>query len=153
MSVPQFMCPRIRLTKTNKSRLIIPVDAISGIEESKSDKCTKVNTLDGFWYEVINPIEEIDKKIEEAIERVNGRVPLIIPSDYEVNYGSVKGETSNLPKADKFKKKRMLPAGIDKPDRRTGQERNATVPTQTAITDSQKPIDEDTSDAKDVFAS
>ena len=62
-----YHCPRIRLTKAhNKGRAIIPIDAISGIEEDKSEKCTRVCTFDGFWYEVSNSIEEIDSKISEV---------------------------------------------------------------------------------------
>ena len=59
MSIQQFMCPRIRLTKTDGSRAIIPIDAISGIEEDKRDKCVRINTMDGFSYDVPAGIYEI----------------------------------------------------------------------------------------------
>ena len=78
--IPQFFCPRIRVTKTDGGRAIIPIDAISGIDEDKHNKCVKISTMDGFWYEVKNQILEVDKKIDEAIIEVNGRVPIILPS-------------------------------------------------------------------------
>jgi len=67
--------PRIRLTKIKgKGRAIIPVAAISGIEEDKLEKCTRVCTFDGFWYEVSNSIEEVDAKIEEAEFGASGKM-------------------------------------------------------------------------------
>ena len=126
-----FMCPRIRVTKTDGSKAIIPVDAISGIEENKRSKCVQINTMDGFSYDVANNIVDIDKKIDEAIRMVNGTVPIVIPDTAPfVEYGeSVKYENS---KAEKFKKKRMLSVGADKPERRVdtlGQGNGSDTPT------------------------
>lgn len=103
------MCPRIRLTKTDGSRAIIPIDAISGIEEDKRGKCVRINTMDGFSYDVVNKIVEVDKKIDESIKMVNGSIPIVIPENVEA-YGNAK--------VARFKKKRMLSAGVDKPARR-----------------------------------
>ena len=107
------MCPRIRLTKTDCSRAIIPIDAISGIEEDPQGKSVKVCTMDGFWYEVKNDIVDIDNRIDKAIAVVNEWRQ----SPQEVNDEStiVKNENS---KVTRFKRKRMLSAGIDKPERR-----------------------------------
>ena len=108
-----FMCPRIRLTKTDGSRAIIPIDAISGIEEEPHGKFVKVCTMDGFWYEVKNDIVDIDNRINEAIAAVNGHKQ----SSQETRDESaiVRNENS---KVTRFKRKRMLSAGVDKPERR-----------------------------------
>ena len=111
-AVPQFLCPRIRLTKTDKSHAILPVDAITGIEEDLRGKCVRVNTLDGFCYEVVNPILEIDKKIDEAIMQVNGAVPIVMPPNAEMIIPKSGG--SDVGKTIKDKAKRMLSAGVEK---------------------------------------
>lgn len=127
------MCPRIRLTQTNGCRAIIPIDAISCISENKREKCVEVYTMDGFWYSVSNPILEIDKKIDDAITIVNGGVvatkqqsPVEHANNTPTNNAEVKkdnsdGERYDNAKVAKFKRKRMLSAGIDKPARREAQ--------------------------------
>lgn len=109
------MCPRIRLTKTDGSRAIIPIDAISGIEEDKRCKCVRINTMDGFSYDVVNKIVEVDKKIDESIMRVNGSVPIVIQNNLQTEN---EVEAYENAKVARFKKKRMLSAGVDKPARR-----------------------------------
>ena len=108
-----FMCPRIRLTKTDGSRAIIPIDAISGIEEDLQGKSVKVCTMDGFWYEVKNDIVDIDNRINESIAAVNGHKQSSQESKDES--AIVRNENS---KVTRFKRKRMLSAGVDKPERR-----------------------------------
>ena len=125
------MCPRIRLTKTDNSRAIIPIDAISGIEEDKCGKCVRINTMDGFSYDVINTIVEVDKKIDESIMRVNGSVPIVIPNNLQTENEEEAYENA---KVARFKKKRMLSAGVDKPARRVAaltQRARTDPPTQT----------------------
>ena len=113
MAMQQFMCPRIRLTKTDGMRAMIPVDAISGIEEERHGKSVKVCTMDGFWYEVKNDIVDIDKRIDEAIEVVNGYKQ---PAQEQKTENIIdKHENS---KVTLFKRKRLLSAGVDKPERR-----------------------------------
>ena len=129
----QFFCPRIRLTKTDGSRAILPIDAISGIEEDKHEKCTRVNTMDGFSYDVVNSIVEIDKKIDESITRVNSAVPIVIHDNTEIKIDP-SGMVANFENAKdaKTRKKRMLSAGVDKPARRVaslGQGDRSDTPT------------------------
>ena len=120
MGIQQFMCPRIRLTKTDGGRAIIPIDAISGIEEDNRGKCVRINTMDGFSYDVVNKIVEVDKKIDESITRVNGSVPLVIQDNTQIHTPDIieKVEVHENAKVARFKKKRMLSAGVDKPARR-----------------------------------
>lgn len=120
MGIQQFMCPRIRLTKTDGSRAIIPIDAISSIEEDKRGKCVRINTMDGFSYDVVNKIVEVDKKIDESITRVNGSVPIVIQDNSQIHIPDIPEnvEVYENAKVARFKKKRMLSAGIDKPARR-----------------------------------
>lgn len=120
MSVQQFLCPRIRLTKTDGSKAILPIDAISGIEEDKRSKCVRVNTIDGFSYDVVNSIVEVDKKIDESIKMVNGSVPIVIQDNSQIHIPDIPEnmETYENAKVARFKKKRMLSAGVDKPARR-----------------------------------
>ena len=115
--MPYLYCPRIRLTKTDKSHLIIPVDAITGIEESRRDKCTKVYTLDGFWYEVVNPILEVDAKINEALFK-SSKPPLPPKHPFGENEPQHEAEKNHGNKSEKIKRKKFLSAGVDKPARR-----------------------------------
>lgn len=110
-----IILPRIRLTKIKgKGRAIIPVAAISGIEEDKLEKCTRVCTFDGFWYEVSNPIEEVDAKIEEA--------------EYGISEKSAQGKPS-LPNSRAQEQlspqrkiiKKTASAAVDKPPRRIAE--------------------------------
>lgn len=114
------MCPRIRLTKTDGGRAIIPIDAISGIEEDNRGKCVRINTMDGFSYDVVNKIVEVDKKIDESITRVNGSLPIVIQDNSQIHIPdtSENVEVHENAKVARFKKKRMLSAGVDKPARR-----------------------------------
>lgn len=114
------MCPRIRLTKTDGGRAIIPIDAISGIEEDNRGKCVRINTMDGFSYDVVNKIVEVDKKIDESIKMVNGSVPIVIQDDSQIHIPDIPEnmEAYENAKVARFKKKRMLSAGVDKPARR-----------------------------------
>ena len=112
MSRQRIVFPRIRLTKTDKSHLILQVDTISAIEESRQDKCTKVYTVDGFWYDVVNPILEVDAKIDDALARANKQI-LSKREEADEDQDSAPTRISNR------KRKRMLAAaGIDKPERR-----------------------------------
>lgn len=130
MFVSQYVCPRIRLTKTDNTHAIIPIDAITGIEEDKNGKCVKICTIDGFWYEVKNPILEIDKKIDDSITRVNGKVQIAYPGITDIpsleriaEFPVPKPVPLDLihenTKITKSKKKRMLSAGVEKPARHT----------------------------------
>lgn len=114
------MCPRIRLTKTDGSRAIIPIDAISGIEEDKRGKCVRINTMDGFSYDVVNKIVEVDKKINESIKMVNGSIPIVLQDNSQIHISDIPEnvEAYENAKVTRFKKKRMLSSGVDKPTRR-----------------------------------
>ena len=101
-----ILYPRIRLTKTDKKRLILPIDAITGIEEAREGNCVKVNTLDGFWYEVMNPIIEIDKKIDEAIAR---------SCETGGTQNADRDNEAPSTKTSKIKRRKMLSAGVEKP--------------------------------------
>lgn len=104
--------PRIRLTKIKgKGRAIIPVAAISGIEEDKLEKCTRVCTFDGFWYEVSNSIEEVDAKIEEAEYGTTGKAAQGKPP-----VSSMKSPEHPFPQKKIVKK--TASAGVDKSPRR-----------------------------------
>ena len=117
--MPYLYCPRIRLTKTDKSHLILPVDAITGIEESRRDKCTKVYTLDGFWYEVVNPILEVDTKINEAhFKAANPSLPTKRPATVPAQDNQHEAEKNHGTKSEKIKRKKFLSAGVDKIARR-----------------------------------
>lgn len=112
MSRQRIVFPRIRLTKTDKSHLILQVDTISAIEESRQDKCTKVYTVDGFWYDVVNPILEVDAKIDDALARANKQI-------YSKREDPDEDQDSAPTRISNRKRKRMLAAaGIDKPERR-----------------------------------
>ena len=156
MCIQQFLCPRIRLTKTDGSRAIIPIDAISGIEEDKRCKCVRINTMDGFAYDVVNGIIEVDKKIDEAIMRVNAAVPIVLQNDSPMGSESIpqKTETYKNAKAERFKKKRMLSAGIEKPARRVDalvQAENADASASSpAFVENQKSAEKDTHNATGV---
>lgn len=110
MSRQRFVFPRIRLTKTDKSRLILSVDSISAIEESRQDRCTKVYTIDGFWYDVVNPILEVDAKIEEALERANNQQPR--------NTRDEAPDTTPARLSARQKRKLLVASGSEKPERR-----------------------------------
>ena len=128
-----FMCPRIRLTKTDGSRAIIPLDAISGIEEDQHGKFVKVSTMDGFWYEVKNDIVDVDNRINEAIEAVNGFAQSAQEPDAESKI--IRNENS---KVARFKRRRMLSAGVDNPERRMeslGAAEQASTPSSSSESD------------------
>ena len=104
--------PRIRLTKVKGTgRAIIPVAAISGIEEDKLEKCTRVCTFDGFWYEVSNSIEEVDAKIQEAEYGTSGK-PLSDKSSFAL------AKSSEQFSQHKRLIKKTAAASGDKPPRR-----------------------------------
>lgn len=105
-SEPKF----VRLTKANKSkdRLLIAIDGICTVEECREEKCTKVYTMDGFWYSVVDPIENLD--------RILGGVTV-----------NTSNEECKPPRQDDqrrgkiafIRKRKMLPPGVDKPQERT----------------------------------
>lgn len=89
----------VRLTKANKDkdRLLIAIDGICTVEECKEEECTKVYTMDGFWYAVIDPIEKLDKILggrRDQDEQKRGKTAFV-------------------------RKRKMLPPGVDKPQERT----------------------------------
>ena len=141
------MCPRIRLTKTDGGRAIIPIDAISSIEEERHSKSVKVCTMDGFWYEVKNDIVDIDNRINEAIAVVNGSTKSIHETESENQI--VKNENS---KVTRFKRKRMLSAGIDTPERRLESlAKREQASTPTASSENNSTIDRKESDNAQVI--
>lgn len=116
-----IFCPRIYLTKThNSGRAIIPIEAISGIDEDKKGKCTKISTFDGFWYEVVNTIEDVDKKIKEA-----ENASWLLTASTDPKDGSVKIQplcnVSECPKPARKPVRKMLPPGVDKAPRRMAE--------------------------------
>ena len=150
MSYQFYMCPRIRLTKTDGTRAILPIDAISGIDEDKRSKCVHVNTMDGFTYDVVNPITEVDKKICEELIKSNSAIPVASPLVTLTESTALPQVTINEnTKAAKFKKRRLLSAAIDKPARRIKalEEGGSQDRTPTPSPHNEEPETGDTSDA------
>lgn len=58
----------IRVTKDNRSRDrgIIAVDAICAAFENQESNKTEIMTLDGFWYEVVDSIEDVYAKLRDC---------------------------------------------------------------------------------------
>lgn len=114
------LCPRIRLTKTHKKgRAIIPIESISGIDEDLKEKCTRISTFDGFWYEVTNTIEDVDKKIEDAEKSA-----MLLTCEDNPD-GSCRITplvlSAGINKPTKKPVRKMLPPGVDKPPRRVAE--------------------------------
>lgn len=56
----------LKLTKKNKERdrLLIAEDAICTIEERQEEKSIRIYTMDGFWYDVADSIENLAKMLD-----------------------------------------------------------------------------------------
>ena len=153
MAIQQFLSPRIRVTKIDGGRAIIPVDAITGIEEDKRGKCVRINTMDGFSYDVVNKIVEVDKKIDESIKMVNGSVPIVIHDNSQIHIPDIPEnvEAYENAKVARSKKKRMLSAGVDKPARRVASleqgDRSGTPTTPPAFVENKNPEKVEQNDA------
>ena len=80
----------IRITKDNpnRDRGLIAVDAICSVVENQEAKNVSIMTMDGFWYDVVDPIE----KFEEIL----------------VDTGKDKFESQDKKKKDYFRQKRMM---------------------------------------------
>ena len=67
---------RLRKKNRNHDRGIIAVDAICAAFENQEEHKTEIATLDGFWYDVEDSIEEIYNKLlaceVEVVEAPNG---------------------------------------------------------------------------------
>lgn len=101
----------IRLTKANKSRdrLLIATDAICAVEECADQKNTRVMTMDGFWYEVVDGIEKIEKVL---LGFEQSRLPSHLNGD---------AYSATLQKPNKkayMKKHRVMSPAVDKPQER-----------------------------------
>lgn len=104
----------IRLTKANKSRdrLLIASDAICAVEECSDQKNTRVMTMDGFWYEVVDGIEKIEKLVL-AFEKPQ---MMLATGDTVVD---VFPKSPQKPSKKAFvKKHKVLPPAVDKPQER-----------------------------------
>ena len=98
----------IKVTKANKTkdRGIIAVDAICAAFEDKDAGTTSIMTMDGFWYEVENDIEQVVQKIVGAKPIYIPAEPIIEPKTISPDSGVVNG-TNKFTKRDYYLKKRM----------------------------------------------
>ena len=67
----------IHLTKDNRSgdRMLVAVDAICAVEEQQETRNVSIKTMDGFWYDVVDRIEDIEAKIADAFSIVKIKEP------------------------------------------------------------------------------
>lgn len=104
----------VRLTKANKSkdRLLIAIDGICTVEECREEKCTKVYTMDGFWYSVVDSIESLDK--------ILGGVTLNRSAGNEIREEEMPyhKDEQRRGKVAFIRKRKMLPPGVEKPQER-----------------------------------
>ena len=92
------MMPRfIKVIKDNKTkdRGFIAVDAICSVFEDKESHNVSIMTMDGFWYEVIDTVEEL-------YAAVNG-----------FTCDRSKQQDDGNPKKDYIRRKRMMPSQIE----------------------------------------
>lgn len=106
----------LRLTKANRNRdrLLIATDAICAVEECTEQKHTRVMTMDGFWYEVVDGIE----KIESILSRID--TPIDVKQKVMAN--DAPHERSQKPSKQAFvRKRKILSPGIEKPQERASE--------------------------------
>lgn len=104
----------IRLTKANKrrDRLLVASDAICAVEECSEQRNTRVMTMDGFWYEVIDDIAKVEEAINEAESRKADGFGGYM-------YTTTREETPQKPSRRAFMKRhKVLPPAVDKPQGR-----------------------------------
>ena len=98
----------IRVRKANRSqdRGIIAVDAICAAFENQEAHKTEVMTIDGFWYEVVDSIEEVYAKLVKCEYNV---APL--PKTDKVNEVVTMSSNSHT-KTEKIKRRKITPAAV-----------------------------------------
>lgn len=103
----------LRLTKANRNRdrLLVATDAICAVEECSEQKSTRVMTMDGFWYEVVDGIEKIESVLNRFEEQPE--VKRKTQSD------DTNRERSQKPSKQAFvRKRKVMSPGIEKPQER-----------------------------------
>ena len=98
----------IRVTKDNRSqdRGMIAVDAICAAFENHESHTTEIMTIDGFWYEVVDSIEEVYKKLVQCETDV-----AIDPIGDKEN-DSVTVRVDSASKSDVVKRKKVLSPAV-----------------------------------------
>lgn len=90
----------IRVTKDNEThdRGFIAIDAICSVFENSKENNVSIMTMDGFWYDVVDGIEGLWKKVGGSETRDE--------------------EAKEVTKSGYFKWKKMMPPGLEKMPRK-----------------------------------
>lgn len=89
----------VRLTEAKTgNRMLVAPDAICVAKENKKERIVELSTMDGFFYEVVDTIDQIESKLLSGKEKPSGE--------------------AQERKPQRMRRMRMLPPAIDKPIRK-----------------------------------